>query len=84
MAIILSGQKSAFTDLKNGHAKARPLLISLDQPGRIRVGNWLALLNIGHSTFYAKRRLGEIPQPDGLDKRPYWNTDTVRDFLSRK
>jgi len=34
-----------------------------------------------HSTFYARLKTGEYPQPDGRDgkgKRPYWNTSTIK------
>ena len=38
---------------------------------------------LGPSAFHARRRKGEIPPPDGHDPRPYWLTETVRDFLTK-
>lgn len=60
-----------------------PLCNSLDLPGRLRVGHWLALLSIGQSTYYARRTAGTLPEPDGNDGRPYWNTATVRAYFER-
>lgn len=65
-----------------GHTRARPLSGSLEQPGRVRVANWLALLNIGHSAFYERRKTNSIPCADGHDPRPFWDTKTVRDYLA--
>ena len=61
-----------------------PLQISLDQPGRVRVGHLLELLSTSHATFYRRVAEGVYPKPDGYDgKRPYWRTDTVRELLSQ-
>ncbi len=63
-----------------------PLQISLDQPGRVRVGHMLMLLSTSHATFYRKMAQGIYPKPDGHDGhdgRPYWRTETVRDLLSK-
>jgi predicted DNA-binding transcriptional regulator AlpA len=61
-----------------------PLKISLDEPGRVRVGHLLELLSTSHATFYRRVAQGIYPKPDGYDgKRPYWRTDTVKELLSR-
>lgn len=67
---------------KSGHTRAVAPTISLDQPGRLRVAHVLALLSISHSTLYAGMRMHRYPRPDGFDgKLPFWNTETIRDFL---
>lgn len=65
----------------NGNTKPLPVLLSLDQPGRLRVGHLLTLLSISSTTFYQRVKRGEIPPADGQDGRPYWNTATVRAYL---
>ncbi len=71
--------------IRRKHTSRRlPLQLSLDQPGRVRVGHMLELLSTSHATFYRKMKQGIYPKPDGHDgKRPYWRTDTVRDLLSK-
>ena len=67
---------------KNGHTKPKPPPMSLDGPGRIRVAHFMALLGgISHSAFYSRLQQERVPKPDGRDPRPYWNTETVREFL---
>ena len=72
---------------RRGHTMPRAPLISLDQPGWLRVANLLAVLNISHSSLYAglKPRAGETttryPKPDGNDGRPYWLTSTIFAFI---
>jgi hypothetical protein len=66
---------------RNTHTRAQAPVISLDMPGRLRVGNLMALLGISHSVFYVARKAGKIPPPDGNDGRPYWKTETVRKCL---
>lgn len=67
---------------QRGHARPLPITFDLNQPGRIRVGHWLTLLQISHASFYARLRSGKLPPPDGRDgKRSYWNNKTVREFL---
>ena len=67
---------------KSGHTRASPPLISLDQPGRLRVANILAIFNFSHSTLYARLRMKRFPPPDGRDgAMPYWHTSTVKTFL---
>ena len=56
--------------------------IRIDQPGRLRVGNLLALFGVCHATFYARLKQGLYPKPDGYDGRlPFWKTATVKAFL---
>ena len=66
---------------QSGHVQPRALLISLDQPGRVRIAEWLGMLGIKHATFYTRRWQEILPKPDGHDPRPFWNTETVRAFL---
>lgn len=68
---------------KSGHTRARRPEISLDETGRLRVANLLAILNISHSTLYAGLKSGRYPSPDGQDGSfPYWMTSTIRAFLN--
>lgn len=68
----------------NGHTKPKPPLISLNQPGRLRVANVMSLLGISHATLYAGMKTGRYPKPDGYDgKLPYWFTETIRALLMR-
>lgn len=62
--------------------RAIPPIISLDQPGRLRIANLMALLSISHQSVYVRLRSGKIPPPDGNDGRPYWNTATIKQFLT--
>ncbi|RYF30967.1 MAG: hypothetical protein EOO23_03870 [Comamonadaceae bacterium] len=59
-----------------------PPIISLDQPGRLRIANLMALLSISHQSVYVRLRTGKIPPPDGNDGRPYWNTATIKQLLT--
>lgn len=70
---------------RSGHTKPQAPLIPLDQPGRLRVAHLQALLgDLSHSAFYQRRKMKQVPPPDGYDgRRPYWNTATVRAFLQR-
>jgi len=62
-----------------GHTRAKAPIISLDQPGRLRVAHLLSLLSVSHSTLYAGIKSGRYPKPDGIDgKIPFWWTSTVR------
>lgn len=66
----------------NGHTKAVPPTIPLDQPGRLRTGHLMSIFSVSHSTLCAGRKSGRYPKEDGYDgKMPYWNTETVRVFL---
>jgi hypothetical protein len=71
-----------------GHTAPKAPIISLDQPGRLRVAHLLAILGVSHATLYAglKPKPGETttryPVPDGRDgKLPWWHTNTIRAFL---
>ncbi|MDB0573091.1 hypothetical protein LBW59_20255 [Ralstonia solanacearum] len=65
-----------------GRTQARVPDISLDQPGRLRVANVMALLGVSHATLYKGMKAGRYPLPDGHDgARPYWKTVTIREFL---
>jgi hypothetical protein len=67
---------------KAGHTRPRRLEIGLDQDGRVRVANLLAILNVSHSTLYAGLKSGRYPLPDGYDgSMPFWNTSTIRTIL---
>ena len=67
---------------KSGHTRPRQPEISLEQTGRLRVANLLAILNVSHSTLYAGLKSGRYPSPDGRDGSfPFWRTSTIRAFL---
>lgn len=58
--------------------------ISLDQPGRLRFANLMALLSISHQTLYGRIASGDVPPPDGYDgRRPYWFCSTIRPLLEK-
>ncbi len=64
--------------------KRRPVapLISIDQPGRLRFANLMALLGVSHQTIYSRIARGDIPPPDGYDgKLPFWYCSTIRPLL---
>ncbi|WP_343618684.1 hypothetical protein [Ralstonia sp.] len=66
----------------SGRIRASAPNISLDQPGRLRVANVMALLGVSHATLYKGMKAGRYPLPDGHDGvRPYWKTATIREFL---
>lgn len=67
---------------KSGHTRPRQPEISLEQTGRLRVANMLAILNVSHSTLYAGLKIGRYPAPDGYDgSLPFWMTSTMRAYL---
>lgn len=67
---------------QRGHTKAKPPSISLNEPGRLRVCNLLALFGVSHSTLYTRLKAGDYPPPDGYDRKsPYWKTSTVKKLL---
>ncbi|UYR06189.1 hypothetical protein NQS38_14960 [Ralstonia pseudosolanacearum] len=67
----------------SGRIQACAPNISLDQPGRLRVANVMALLGVSHATLYKGMKAGRYPLPDGHDgARPYWKTATIRAFLN--
>lgn len=66
-----------------GHTRARPPLIGLDQPGRLYVGNLMAIYGVSHSALYERLADGRLPRPDGRDgRRPYWLTTSVRNHIA--
>lgn len=90
MAIIFKKSKSTHSAEKNevkrkgqrGHVLPRPPVIDLNQPGRLRTANILALVGISHATLYARMRSGAIPRPDGKDGGLlYWKTQTIKEYL---
>lgn len=65
------------------HVSPQRPLIDLSGPGRLRTAHVLALCGIAHSTLYSRLKTGGFPPPDGRDgKMNYWNTQTIRAFLS--
>jgi predicted DNA-binding transcriptional regulator AlpA len=67
---------------KATHVQPKPVLIDLNQPGRLRTCHVLTLCGISDSTLYARVKAGTFPPPDGKDgDRKYWNTKTIRDYL---
>lgn len=50
---------------------------------RLHAKDFIRLLAIGHTAFYAGLKANRYPPPDGYDgKRPYWFQKTAYDFLS--
>lgn len=79
---IKSAKASALKSPKNGHTKPKPPMIDINQQGRYRVSNLLAMFNVSHSTLYAGFKSGRYPKPDGYDgTMPFWNTKTILLFL---
>ena len=73
---------SATPRMQRGHTTPRPPTLNIDEPGWLRVGNLLHLLQISHSTLYSGIKSGRYPPPDGRDgRRPYWLTSTVRPLV---
>lgn len=67
---------------RSGHTRPRKPEIGLEETGRLRVANLLAILNVSHSTLYAGVKSGRYPKPDGRDGSfPFWRTSTIRAFL---
>lgn len=63
----------------------RPPVISLSEPGRLRIANLLWIFGVSRTTLHVGVKSGRYPKPDGLDGRiPYWNTATVASWLSKK
>lgn len=70
---------------RRSHVTPRRPLIDLNEPGRLRTANVLALLGISHSTLYLRLKAGTVPAPDGRDGRlVYWRTETIRAFLEQR
>jgi predicted DNA-binding transcriptional regulator AlpA len=76
--------KAGKSNRRSGHTRPRAPIVSLDQPGWLRVGNLMAILGVSHSTLYQGMKDGRYPMPDRRDgSRPVWNTETVKAFLQR-
>lgn len=57
-------------------------VISLSEPGRLRLANLLHMFGVSRTTLHVGIKSGRYPKPDGRDGRmPYWNTATVRAWL---
>jgi len=70
---------------RNGHTRAKAPIISLDQPGRLRVAHLLSLLSVSHTTLYAGLKSGRYPKPDGRDgNMPFWFTATVKPLVQQQ
>jgi predicted DNA-binding transcriptional regulator AlpA len=68
---------------QRGHVVPRSPLIDLNSPGRLRTAHVLALCGISHSTLYTRLKAGNFPPSDGKDGGlNYWNTETIRQYLS--
>jgi hypothetical protein len=73
--------------INNGGAQKSPpqstSLSTLDDYLRLHAKDFIRLLAIGHTAFYAGLKKHRYPPPDGYDgKRPYWHQKTAHDFLS--
>lgn len=83
----MSSQQDGVTPGEHANRKPRrggpeAPIISLDQPGRLRVRHLCALFSTSRPTFYVRLRAGLLPRPDGYDGRfPWWSTATVRKAL---
>lgn len=63
--------------------KPKKPLTHLDGPGRQRVCNMLAILNISRPHFYRLVAAGALPKADGYAGRsPYWFNETIRPYVS--
>jgi hypothetical protein len=83
MPVEITNSKATSKAKKNGHTKPKSPITPLDQPGRLRVANWLALLGVCHSTFVNGVKSGRYPKSDGRDGRfPFWNNETARKYLT--
>lgn len=82
MATTINKKSASVPPKKSSHTRAKPPLVSLFEPGRLRVAHLLALFGVSSSTLYAGIKTGRYPEPDGKDGTlPYWNTSTIKRFL---
>jgi len=78
MPLVIASRPKA----KCGHTKPKAPIISLEQPGRLRVAHLMSLFSVSHSTLYAGIKSGRYPKADGKDGNfQFWNTETIRQFL---
>lgn len=79
--------EQVLTSLKRkstGHTRPRPPTIDIFGPGRLRVANLMALLDVSHSTLYKRITEGKVPQPDAWDGRiPFWYTSTILPLVTK-
>ena len=69
---------------QRGHVRAKESSTPLSEQGRLSVANVMHLLDISHSALYAgiPRR---FPSPDFYEgNKPYWDTQTIREFKERE
>lgn len=79
MATTKARQAKKSKARKSGHTKPKAPIVPLDQPGRLRVSNMMAILGVGHSTFVQGVKKGRYPPPDGRDGSfPFWYNSTGR------
>ncbi|SFM42791.1 hypothetical protein SAMN05421863_102827 [Nitrosomonas communis] len=82
MSVKITDTLKILKSTRSGHTQPKAPLVPLEQEGRLRVANWLALLGVCHSTFIKGVKSGRYPKPDGYDGRfPYWRNETARRFL---
>ncbi len=81
---MIVNTKTKVRNGQRGHTRAVAPVISLHQPGRLRIANIMALCGISHSTLYQRLRDQIYPKPDGFDGRiPFWKTTTIKEFLEK-
>lgn len=83
-AIRINSTRSAGCMGRRKHTQVVPRRpeISLSEPGRLRSAHVLAICGLKRSTLYNHMEAGTFPKPDGNDGRNFWNTQTIREFLS--
>lgn len=68
---------------RSGHTTPRIPITPLNQPGRMRIAHWLAILGVSHSTFVNGVKSGRYPPPDGHDGAiPFWQNSTALGYLN--
>lgn len=67
---------------KSSESKRSPML-SVREPGRLRIRDVMAYFGISRSSVYVRIKDERLPAPDGGDPYPFWFTETVRPFLER-
>lgn len=81
----MSDKKSSSKGLRTPY-RLRPIapVVPVDQPGRLRFANLMALFAVSHQTLRNRIRDGLIPNADGHDgARPYWFNETIRPYLHK-
>jgi hypothetical protein len=62
--------------------KPRKPLTSIDQAGRQRTCNLMALFGVSRPTVYRWMDAGKLPKPDGwVGRHPYWLNETLRPYV---